>query len=69
MAKIGGGARKIGRNKEGCVKYRQGHRREKKKIRRYKKMLKKLLDNNETAIVLKDRIKKLEERIIRDFKD
>ncbi|GAI94542.1 unnamed protein product, partial [marine sediment metagenome] len=35
----------------------------------YKKMLKKLLDNNETAIVLKDRIKRLEEKIIRDFKD
>jgi len=65
MAKIGGGARKIGRNKEGCVEYRQGHRREKNKIRKYKKMLKKLLDNNETAIFLKSKIKKLEEELVK----
>ncbi|MBA7534344.1 hypothetical protein ES705_26590 [subsurface metagenome] len=69
MPKISGGGRKIGRNKEGCVKYRQGHRREKNKIRKWKKILKGLPDNNETAIELKNRIKKLEERIIRDFKD
>ncbi len=70
MEKIKGrGARKIGRNKEGCVKYRQRHHKEKNKIRRYKKILKGLLDNNKTAIVLKNRIKKLEDKIIRDFKD
>lgn len=61
MAKISGGARKIGRNKEGCVEYRQGHRREKNKICKYKKMLKKLLDNSKTAVFLKSKIKKLEE--------
>ena len=41
----GGGARKTGRNKETCAKYRLGHRKEKNKIRKYKKMLKKLQDN------------------------
>ena len=65
MPKISGGTRKIGRNKEGCTEYRQGHRREKNKIRKYKKMLKKLLDNNETAIDLKNKIKKLEEEMIK----
>ena len=61
MKKIGGGARKIGRNKEGCVEYRQGHRREKNKIKKWKKILKKLQDNSDTAINLKNKIKKLEE--------
>jgi len=60
----GGGARKIGRNKESCAKYRQNNHREKNKIRKWKKMLKKLLDNTETAIALKNKIKKLEEKIL-----
>lgn len=64
MAKISGGGRKIGRNKEGCARYKQGHRREKNKIRKWKKILKGLLDNNETAIDLKNKIKKLEEKIV-----
>ena len=65
MAKVkGGGARKIGRNKESCAKYKQNNRREKNKIKKWKKMLKKLLDNSETAIDLKNKIKKLEEKII-----
>jgi len=64
MKKISGGTRKIGRNKEGCAEYRQGHRREKNKIRKYKKMLKKLQDNSDSAIDLKNKIKRLEEKII-----
>ncbi len=59
MAKIGGGAKKIGRNKDKCQKYRAEHRLEKNKIRKYKKMIKKLPDNNETCIDLKNKIKKL----------
>ncbi len=64
MKKIGGGTRKISRNKEGCVKYKQGHRREKNKIKKYRKMIKKLPDNNETCIELKNKIKELEEKLI-----
>jgi len=60
----GGGARKIGRNKETCAKYIQNNRREKNKIRKWKKMLKKLQDNSDTAIDLKNKIKKLEDKII-----
>jgi hypothetical protein len=59
-----GGGRKIGRNKEKCAKYKQGHRKEKNKIKKYKKMLKKLQDNSGTAIQLKNRIKILEENMI-----
>ena len=40
MAKISGGARKIGRNKEGCAEYKQGHRREKNKIKEMEKDVK-----------------------------
>ena len=40
------------------------HRREKNKIKRYKKKIKKLLDNNETCIDLKNKIKKLEDKIV-----
>jgi len=65
MKKIGGGARKIGRNKEGCVEYRQGHRREKNKIKKWKKILKKLQDNSDTATNLNNKIKKLEEEMIK----
>ena len=60
----GGGARKIGRNKESCAKYRQNNRREKNKIRKWKKMLRKLQDNSDTAIDLKNKIKGLEEKMI-----
>ena len=43
MKKIGGGARKIGRNKETCAKYIQNNRREKNKI---KSLEVKLIDPN-----------------------
>lgn len=64
MEKLGGGAKKIGRNKDKGAKYRQNNRREKNKIKKWKKILKKLPDNNETAIDLKNKIKKLEEKIL-----
>jgi len=65
MAKVGGGARKIGRNKDKCAKYAGAHTREKNKIRKCKKMLRKVLDNSKTAIFLKGKIKKLEEELIK----
>ena len=64
MLKVSGGSKKIGRNKDKCAKYKQNNHREKNKIRKWKKMLKKLPDNSETAIDLKNKIKKLEEKII-----
>jgi len=62
--KKAGGTKKIGRNKDKCVKYQQSHRREKNKIRKWKKLVKKLPDNNETCINLKNKIKILEEKIL-----
>ncbi len=59
----GGGARKIGRGKEKCAKYRLQHHREKNKIKKYKKMLRKLQDNSDIAIDLKNKIKGLEDKI------
>ncbi len=60
-----GGSRKIGRNKDKCAKYAGEHRREKNKIRKYQKMLKKLQDNSDTAVDLKNKIRELEEVIIK----
>ena len=65
MKKISGGNKKIGRNKDKCAKYKTEHCREKNKIKKYKKMIKKLPDNNETCIDLKNKIKILEAKIIR----
>ena len=64
MKVISGGTKKIGRNKDKCIKYKTEHRREKNKIKKYKKMIKKLPDNNETCIDLKNRVRELEERIL-----
>lgn len=61
MTKLGsGGTKKIHRNKIKCQLYLNEHRREKNKIRKWKKMIKRLPDNNEMAIELKNRIRKLE---------
>ena len=60
----GGGSRKIGSNKEKCAKYAGKHTRERNKIRKYTKMLKKLQDNGDTAIDLKNKIRELEKVII-----
>ena len=60
MVKISGGGRKIGRSRDKCAKYRQGHRREKNKIRKWKKLIKKLSPDNSMRIQLKKRIKEVE---------
>ena len=60
-----GGSRKIGRNKDKCAKYELAHKREKNKIRKYHKMLKKLQDNSDTAKDLKKKIRELERVIIK----
>ena len=59
-----GGASKIGRSRDKCAKYKAKHTRERNKIRKYNKMLKKLQDNSDTAKDLKNRIKELEKVII-----
>ena len=64
MRKVGSGTSKIGRNKDKCAKYTNAHMREKNKIKKWKKMIKKLSDNNKTCIELKKRIKELEKVII-----
>ncbi len=61
MPKIGsGGTKKIGRNKISCQAYKNDNRREKNKIRKWKKVIKKLLPNNPTRKDLEAKIKKLE---------
>lgn len=59
-----GGSRKIGRNRDKCAKYRLQQRREKNKVKKWKKLIKKLPYNNEMCIELKNKIKKLEKVII-----
>ncbi|KKL82387.1 hypothetical protein LCGC14_1985240 [marine sediment metagenome] len=59
-----GGSGKIGRNKDKCAKYRLKQHREKNKIKRWKKSIKKLPDNNKTCIDLKNKIIELEKVII-----
>ena len=53
----GGGAKKHGRNKDKCAKYKQGHRREENKIRKWKKLIKKLSPDNDMRIQLEKRIR------------
>ena len=63
MPKLGsGGTKKIGRNKESCQAYRNDNRREKNKIRKWKKIIKNLLPNNNTRKELEARIKKMGEK-------
>ena len=65
MQKIkSGSSSKIGRNKDKCAKYAGAHIREKNKIRKWRKMIKKLSANNETCIDLKNRIRELEKVIL-----
>jgi len=64
MKGVGSGARKYGRNKDKCAKYRLNQRREKNKISKWKKLIIDLPDNNEMAIELKNKIRSLESKII-----
>jgi len=65
MQKAGsGGTKKIGRNKDKCAKYRSEQYREKKKIRKWKKLIKNLPNDNAMRVELEKKIKKLEKVII-----
>lgn len=64
MKNVSGGSRKIGRNKDKCAKYTLNQRKQKNKIRKWKKLIKNLPDNNEMCIQLKNKIKELEKVII-----
>jgi len=60
MKKVGGGARKYGRNKDKCQRYKAGHRREKNKIRKWKKLIKNLSPDNSMRKQLEKLIKEAE---------
>ncbi|GAH66578.1 unnamed protein product [marine sediment metagenome] len=60
MKKVGGGARKFGRNKEKCQKYRGQNQREKNKIGKWKKLIKNLSPDNNMRRQLEKRIKEVE---------
>ncbi len=65
MNKVGsGGTGKIGRNRDKCAKYAGAHMRERNKIKKWKKLIKGLLSNNNTRIELEKRIKEIEMKII-----
>jgi len=60
----GGGTKKIGRNKDTCAKYRLKQRKEKNKIRRWKKLIKNLSSDNAMRVELEKKIRALEKKII-----
>jgi hypothetical protein len=60
MRKTSEGAKKHGRNKEKCQRYQGQNRREKNKIRKWKKLIKNLSPDNDTRIQLEKRIKEVE---------
>jgi len=57
MAKVGGGARKLGRNKERCQRYQDQNRREQNKISKSKKLIKNLSPDNDMRMHLERRIR------------
>jgi len=60
MRKTSGGAKKYGRNKEKCQRYRDQNRREKNKIGKWKKLIKNLSPDNSMRRQLEKRIKEVE---------
>jgi len=64
MRKASGGARKHGRNKVKCERYRREHRREKHKITKWNKLIKKLSPENGMRIQLEKKIKEYKKRIL-----
>lgn len=60
MRKTSGGAKKHGRNKEKCQKYKEANRREENKIRKWKKLIKNLSPDNSMRRQLEKRIKEVE---------
>ncbi len=64
MKKAGGGTRKYGRNKVKCERYRREHRREKHKITKWDKLIKKLSPENPMRAQLERKKKEYEKRIL-----
>lgn len=63
MPKLGsGGTKKIGRNKIKCQIYKNANHREKNKIRKWQKMIKKLSPDNNMRKELELKIQKLGEK-------
>lgn len=59
MPKKAGGTKKIGRNKEKCKQYKTNHTKEKNKIRKLRKQIKHLPENNLHRSILEKRIREL----------
>jgi len=59
-----GGGKKHGRNKDKCQKYMAMQRREKNKIRKWKKLIKRLNPDNNMRKELEKKIDELEYKII-----
>jgi len=59
-----GGAKKHGRKKDGCQKYIAGQRREKNKIKKWKKLIKRLKPENSMRRELEKKIKEYEAKIV-----
>jgi hypothetical protein len=51
--KVGGGSRKVGRNKIKCGSYRVGKRREKNKVRKLTKLARKQPNNKQLPAAIK----------------
>ena len=64
MKKAGGGTRKYGRNKVKCERYRREHRREKHKITKWDKLIKKLSPESPMRVQLERKKKEYEKRIL-----
>jgi len=64
MKKTSGGTKKTGRNKERCERYKKEHRREKHKINKWNKLIKKLQPGNSMRIQLEHKIKEYEKKIL-----
>ncbi len=62
--KKSGGTRKHGRNKLTCAKYKLEHRREKNKIRKWQRLIRKLEPDNNMRRELESRIKSIKDKIV-----
>jgi len=60
MKKTSGGAKKLGRNKEKCQRYRDQNRWEENKIKKWKKLIKSLSPDNDMRMQIEKRIKEVE---------
>lgn len=64
MKKVSGGGRKHGRSRERCERYRREHRREKHKITKWNKLIKKLQPKNPMRKQLENKVKQYEKKIL-----